>query len=82
VLGKYTLGFLDLTMGITATLTITAYSLYCISPIHDPTLVITVLPVVYCQLRYAHQVLVEGKGQSPERLSLCRKCSGSAYSVG
>jgi len=39
VLGKVHVGFLDLTMGITATLTITAYSLYCISPIHDPTLV-------------------------------------------
>jgi 4-hydroxybenzoate polyprenyltransferase len=68
VLDKYTPHFLDLAIGVTATLTITTYTLYCVAPHHDPTMVVTVLPVVYCVLRYAHQVLVENRGQSPERL--------------
>jgi 4-hydroxybenzoate polyprenyltransferase len=68
VLDKYTAVFLDMAIGVTATLTITTYTLYCVAPHHDPTMVVTVLPVVYCVLRYAHQVIVQNRGQSPERL--------------
>jgi 4-hydroxybenzoate polyprenyltransferase len=68
VLRKYTLRFLDLCIGLSAALTITTYSLYCALSNHSPLLILTVLPVVYCVLRYAHQILVEGRGQSPERL--------------
>jgi 4-hydroxybenzoate polyprenyltransferase len=57
-------------LGITATITILTYMLFTVSSHHDPTLVVTVLPVVYCVLRYAHQVMVEGLGQSPEVLFL------------
>lgn len=70
VLRKYTLGYLDLVMAVTATITIMTYTLFSLSPHHDPTMVATVVPVVYCVLRYAHQVIVEGRGQSPETLFL------------
>ena len=68
VLAEYTVSFLDLAIGITATLTVMSYSLYCIAPHHGPAMVVTVLPVMYCVLRYAYKMLVEGHGQSPERL--------------
>ncbi|MCE9603822.1 MAG: decaprenyl-phosphate phosphoribosyltransferase [Planctomycetia bacterium] len=68
VLARYTTRFLDFAMGLAATSTVTTYALYCIAPHHDPNMIATIFPVVYCVLRYAHQVLVEGRGQSPERL--------------
>jgi 4-hydroxybenzoate polyprenyltransferase len=70
VLWKYTSAYLDMVLGITATVTILTYMLFTVSSHHDPTLVITVVPVVYCVLRYAHQVMFEGLGQSPEALFL------------
>jgi 4-hydroxybenzoate polyprenyltransferase len=68
VLKKYTTPFVDMVIGITATITILTYMLFTVSSRHDPTLVITVVPVVYCVLRYAHQVMFERLGQSPEAL--------------
>ncbi|MBA4018977.1 MAG: decaprenyl-phosphate phosphoribosyltransferase [Pirellula sp.] len=68
VLKKYTTDFLNMAIGITASLTITTYSLYCVLSSHASSLVVTVLPVFYCVLRYAHQILFEGRGESPEKL--------------
>jgi 4-hydroxybenzoate polyprenyltransferase len=68
VLRKYTSAYIDMVLGITATVTILTYMLFTVSSHHDPTLVVTVIPVVYCVLRYAHQVMVEQLGQSPEAL--------------
>jgi 4-hydroxybenzoate polyprenyltransferase len=70
VLEKYAVVYLDFAIGLTATLTVTSYSLYCVAPHHDPTMAVTILPVVYCVLRYALQVIILGHGQSPERLLL------------
>jgi len=70
VLTKYTSAYTDMVLGITATITILTYMLFTVSSYHDPTLVVTVVPVVYCVLRYAHQVMVERAGQSPEALFL------------
>jgi 4-hydroxybenzoate polyprenyltransferase len=68
VLHKYTPAYIDMVLGITATITILTYMLFTVNSSHDPTLVLTVFPVVYCVLRYAHQVTVERMGQSPEAL--------------
>jgi 4-hydroxybenzoate polyprenyltransferase len=70
VLRKYTSAYIDMVLGITATITILTYMLFTVSSHHDPTLVLTVFPVVYCVLRYAHQVMVDRLGQSPEALFL------------
>lgn len=70
VLWKYTSAYVDMVLGITATITILTYMLFTVCSHHDPTLVITVVPVVYCVLRYAHQVMFERLGQSPEDLFL------------
>jgi len=70
VLRMYSQGYIDMVFGITATITILTYMLFALGGQHDPTMVITVVPVVYCVLRYAHQVAVEGTGESPEALFL------------
>ncbi|HEU5116688.1 MAG TPA: decaprenyl-phosphate phosphoribosyltransferase, partial [Isosphaeraceae bacterium] len=68
VLQKYASHYLDLAITITATLSIICYVLYCLAPQRSPAMIITVLPVAYCILRYAYQIVVECRGQSPERL--------------
>jgi len=68
VLSKYTPAYIDLVFGITATITILTYTLFAIASYHDATMVVTIVPVVYCVLRYAYKVMVEGAGQSPEAL--------------
>jgi 4-hydroxybenzoate polyprenyltransferase len=65
VLQKYSRGYLELMIGVTATLTILTYTLYTVAPHHSPSLIVTVFPVVYCVLRYAYKVMVEGWGESP-----------------
>ncbi len=70
VLRKYSSEYIDMVLGVTATITILTYMLFTVSSHHDPTLVLTVIPVVYCVLRYAQQVMVYRLGQSPEALFL------------
>lgn len=68
VLEKYSPEYLDMVFGVTATITILSYTLYTVAGHHNPTMVVTVFPVVYCVLRYAQQVYVKRAGQSPEML--------------
>ncbi|MFO0809018.1 MAG: decaprenyl-phosphate phosphoribosyltransferase [Gemmataceae bacterium] len=70
VLVKYRPAYLDLVLGMTATLTILTYALYSVAPHHTQSLVVTVVPVVYCVLRYAYKLMVEGLGESPEEVIL------------
>ncbi len=70
VLGKYSLAYLDMVIGMMCGMTILTYSLYSVSSHHNPSLVVTVVPVVYCVLRYGHQVIVKGRGESPEEILL------------
>jgi 4-hydroxybenzoate polyprenyltransferase len=70
VLHKYPKSYIDLVFGVTATITILTYMQFAVGGHHDPTMVVTVIPVVYCVLRYAHQVAFEGSGESPEALFL------------
>ena len=70
VLRKYSPEYIDMVLGVTATITILTYMLFTVSSQHDPTLVLSVVPVVYCVLRYAQQVMVYRLGQSPEALFL------------
>ena len=68
VLRKYRPGFLDTLLAVSAALTILCYALFTVQ--RNPTLVITVLPVVYCVTRYLAHVMVHGRGEAPDALLL------------
>ena len=69
VLAKYRIGFLDLLLGMTATLAVLCYSLYTVTGHHgNATLVITVPLVTYGVIRYLLLVTVDGEGEAPEKL--------------
>jgi 4-hydroxybenzoate polyprenyltransferase len=69
VLSKYRIDFLDLLLGMTATLAILCYALYTVTGHHgDASLVVTVPLVTYGVARYLLLVTVEGEGEAPEKL--------------
>jgi 4-hydroxybenzoate polyprenyltransferase len=68
VLRKYRAEFLDTLLAVSAALTILCYALFTVQ--RNPTLVITVLPVVYCVTRYLMHVMVHGRGETPDGLLL------------
>ena len=65
---KYRPAFLDNLLAVSAALAILCYALFTVQ--RNPTLVITVLPVVYCVTRYLAHVMVHGRGESPDALLL------------
>jgi 4-hydroxybenzoate polyprenyltransferase len=68
VLAKYTLPYLDALLAVTATMTMTCYSLYTIhSPHCNVTLIVTVPPVLYGIGRFLLLVMVRG-GEAPEEM--------------
>jgi 4-hydroxybenzoate polyprenyltransferase len=66
VLEKYQVGYLDILLAMSATMTILCYALFTVASHKNPTLIITVLPVVYCITHYLLHVMTRGGGQSPE----------------
>ena len=71
VLAKYQIGFLDLLLCLTATITIVCYTVYTVTGRQgDATLVVTVPLVTYGVFRYMLLVMVDGEGESPDRLLL------------
>lgn len=79
VLREYTPAFLDNLLGLSAALTILCYALFTVQ--RNPTLVVTILPVVYCVMRYLLHVMVHGRGESPDRLLLTDRRIGAAVAV-
>ena len=73
VLDKYGEGYLDSLLTMSATLAVLCFSMFTILSHKNPTLVITIVPVVYCVYRYMLLVLIHDKGESPERLLLSDK---------
>lgn len=70
VLQKYQIGYLDILLAMSATITILCYALFTVTSQKNPTLIITVLPVVYCITHYLMHVMSGGRAQSPEELLL------------
>jgi 4-hydroxybenzoate polyprenyltransferase len=69
VLAQYRVGFLDLLLAMTATMSILCYSLYSVTGYQgNATLVVTVPLVTYGVTRYMLLVMVRGQGEAPERL--------------
>lgn len=69
VLSKYRISYLDLMLGMTATLAILCYALYTVTGHRgNASLVVTVPLVMYGVSRYLLLVTVEGEGEAPEKL--------------
>ena len=69
VLAEYSLGYLDLLLAMTATMSILCYALYTVTGHQgNATLVVTVPLVTYGVTRYLLLVLVRGQGEAPEKL--------------
>ncbi len=69
VLSRYRIGYLDLLLGMTATLAILCYALYTVTGHRgNASLVVTVPLVTYGVARYMLLVTVDGEGEAPEKL--------------
>jgi 4-hydroxybenzoate polyprenyltransferase len=68
VLGTYSLGFLDLLLGVSATTALMCYALYAVTVHREETFVVTVLPVTFGILRYLLLVVVRERGEDPDEL--------------
>jgi 4-hydroxybenzoate polyprenyltransferase len=66
VLRHYSRTFLDIVLAISATTTILCYALFTVASQRNPTLIVTIVPVVYCVTRYLLHVLVHNRGESPD----------------
>lgn len=67
-LRAYSIRFLDMLLGVSATTALVCYSLYAVTVQTDETFVLTILPVVYGIARYAMLVLIETEGEDPSDL--------------
>jgi 4-hydroxybenzoate polyprenyltransferase len=68
VLKKYRVPFLDMLLTITATLAILSYALFTVISHKNPTLIVTIVPVVYCVSRYLLRVSINQEGESPDSI--------------
>jgi 4-hydroxybenzoate polyprenyltransferase len=76
VLRGYDLGFLDMSLGMTATMAVVCYALYTVTGRPgNATLVVTVPLVAYGVLRYLLKVMARGAGDEPETDIFCDKVS-------
>jgi len=62
VLASYSIGFVDMLLGLSATTALVCYSLYAVTVQANETFLLTVLPVVFGIARYMMLVLVEDAG--------------------
>jgi 4-hydroxybenzoate polyprenyltransferase len=70
VLLKYGANFLDTLLTMSSTMAILCYATFTVASHKNPTLVVTIVPVVYCIYYYMLQVIVHNKGESPDQLLL------------
>ena len=73
VLRKYSEAYLDTLLMVTATLAILCYAMFTVTAHKNPTLIVTIVPVVYCIFRYLLQVMMHSKGESPNSILLTDK---------
>jgi 4-hydroxybenzoate polyprenyltransferase len=70
VLAEYDLNYLNNLVVMSATMAILCYALFTVASHKNPTLVVTIVPVVYCVNRYILQVMLHGRGESPDKILL------------
>lgn len=73
VLAKYDLTYLNMLLMMSATMAILSYALFTVTSHRNPTLIVTVVPVVYCVNRYILQVILHGRGASPDKILMSDK---------
>lgn len=73
VLAQYDVNYLNMLLAMSATMAILCYALFTVASHKNPTLVITIVPVVYCVNRYILQVMLNGRGESPDKILLSDK---------
>lgn len=73
VLAQYDVNYLNMLLAMSATMAILCYALFTVASHKNPTLVVTIVPVVYCVNRYILQVMLNGRGESPDRILLSDK---------
>jgi 4-hydroxybenzoate polyprenyltransferase len=70
VLRQYRTDYLQTLIILSATTAVLAYALFTVTAHKNTTLVVTVLPVIYCVCRYLLLVMVAGRGESPDEALL------------
>ena len=70
VLQEYSSAYLDILLAMSATMSILCYALFTVSAQNNPTLIISIVPVVYCVMRYMLHVMINEAGESPENILL------------
>ncbi len=70
VLAKYGAAYLDTLLTMTSTMAILCYAMFTVASKKNPSLVVTIVPVVYCVFRYMLQVQMHDRGESPNKLLL------------
>jgi 4-hydroxybenzoate polyprenyltransferase len=73
VLAQYDVNYLNMLLAMSATMAILCYALFTVASHKNPTLVVTIVPVVYCVNRYILQVMLNGRGESPDKILLSDK---------
>ncbi len=68
VLREYSIPFLDLLLGISATTALVCYSLYAIAVQANETFLITILPAAFGIMRYLMLVVVHTEGEGPDEM--------------
>jgi 4-hydroxybenzoate polyprenyltransferase len=68
VLNKYASNYLDVLLTMSSTMAILCYATFTVASHRNPTLVITIVPVVYCVYRYMLQVIMHAHGESPDKV--------------
>jgi decaprenyl-phosphate phosphoribosyltransferase len=70
VLADYQQDSMAVLLAMSGAMTIISYSLFTVASHRNPTLLVTVVPVAYCVMRYLMQVMLHGRGESPESIVL------------
>ena len=70
VLAKYDVTYLNMLLTMSATMAVLSYALFTVASHKNPTLIVTIVPVVYCVNRYILQVMIHGRGASPDKILL------------
>jgi 4-hydroxybenzoate polyprenyltransferase len=73
VLAKYDVNYLNMLLVMSATTAVLCYALFTVASHKNPTLIVTVVPVVYCVNRYLLQVVLYHRGASPDKILLSDK---------
>ena len=74
VLAKYDVNYLNMLLTMSATMAILCYALFTVASHKNPTLVVTIVPVVRLrQPLHILQVILHGRGASPDKILLSDK---------